>query len=49
MSTPEDRKRRVIFDPDDRVARYAAGEPIETLTARPPLPDGMSPFAMLRF
>ena len=28
----------VIFDPEDLVARYEAGEPIETLTARPPLP-----------
>ena len=39
----------VIFDPEELVARYEAGEPIETLTARPPLPDGMSPFGMLRF
>lgn len=39
----------VIFDPEDLVARYEAGEPIEILTARPPLPEGMGPFAMLRF
>jgi len=39
----------VIFDPEDLVARYEAGEPIETLTARPPLPTGMGPFDMLRF
>jgi len=39
----------VIFDPEDLVARYEAGEPIETLTARPPLPEGMGPFDMLRF
>ena len=39
----------VVFDPEDLVARYKAGEPIESLTARPPLPDGVSPFDMLRF
>jgi catechol-2,3-dioxygenase len=39
----------VIFDPDDLAARYEAGEPLETLTARPPLPAGVSPFDMLRF
>jgi len=39
----------VIFDPEDLVARYVAGEPIERLTARPKLPDGTSPFDMLRF
>jgi len=39
----------VIFDPEDLLARYQAGEPIETLGARPPLPAGMGPFDMLRF
>ena len=39
----------VIFDPEDLVARYEAGEAIETLTARPPLPEGTGPFDMLRF
>jgi catechol-2,3-dioxygenase len=39
----------VVFDPRELVARYAAGEPVEQLTARPPLPSGMSPFDMLRF
>ena len=39
----------VVFDPDDLLARYRAGEPIEKLTTRPPLPDGMTPFEMLRF
>ena len=39
----------VVFDPDDLAARYEAGEPLEQLTARPPLPQGMSPFEMLRF
>jgi len=39
----------VVFDPDEMVARYEAGEPLDTLTSRPPLPDGMGPFDMLRF
>ncbi len=39
----------VVFDPDDFIARYEAGEPLATLTARPRLPEGASPFDMLRF
>jgi catechol-2,3-dioxygenase len=39
----------VVFDPQELVARYDAGEPIATLTARPPLPAGVHPFDMLRF
>ena len=39
----------VVFEPDALLARYRAGEPLETLTARPPLPEGTSPFDMLRF
>ncbi len=39
----------VVFDPVELVARFAAGEPLETLTARPPLPEGAGPFDMLRF
>jgi catechol-2,3-dioxygenase len=39
----------VVFDPEDLVARWEAGEAIETLTARPPLPEGAGPFDMLRF
>jgi len=39
----------VVFDPDALLARYRAGEPLATLTARPPLPEGTSPFDMLRF
>jgi catechol-2,3-dioxygenase len=38
----------VVFDADALVARYEAGEPIEQLTAQPPLPAGVSPFDMLR-
>lgn len=39
----------VVFDADDLLARFSAGEPIETLTQRPPLPAGVTPFEMLRF
>ena len=39
----------VVFEPDDLLARYEAGEPMERLTARPPLPEGAGPFDMLRF
>jgi catechol-2,3-dioxygenase len=39
----------VVFDPEDLLARYRAGEPLATLTARPPLPEGSGPFDMLRF
>ena len=39
----------VVFDPDELVARYAAGEPIATLACRPALPPDASPFDMLRF
>jgi hypothetical protein len=37
----------VTFDPDELLARYQAGEPIEDLLARPPLPEGVTPFDML--
>ena len=39
----------VVFEPDDLLARYKAGEPMERLTERPPLPEGAGPFDMLRF
>lgn len=39
----------VVFDPDDLVARYLADEPLESLMRRPALPDGLTPFDMLRF
>jgi catechol-2,3-dioxygenase len=39
----------VVFDPEALLARYRAGEPMATLVARPPLPEGVSPFDMLRF
>ncbi|MFT4570770.1 MAG: catechol-2,3-dioxygenase [Hyphomicrobiaceae bacterium] len=38
----------VIFDPQDLLARYKAGEPTQDLVARPSLPEGVSPFDMLR-
>jgi catechol-2,3-dioxygenase len=39
----------VVFDPDALLARYRAGEPLERLVTRPPLPAGATPFDMLRF
>ena len=39
----------VVFDPNDLHARYLAGEPLEALVVRPPLPEGATPFDMLRF
>jgi catechol-2,3-dioxygenase len=39
----------VIFDPEELLARYRVGEPLEKLTARPPLAEGATPFDMLRF
>ena len=38
----------VIFDPEDWIRRYASGEPEESLTARPRLADGVSPFEQMR-
>ncbi len=38
----------VIFDPDDMVARFERGDPLESLTARPPLPPGLSAWDMHR-
>jgi hypothetical protein len=39
----------VVFDPDDFLAPYESGEPPATLIARPSLPEGTTPFDMLRF
>jgi catechol 2,3-dioxygenase-like lactoylglutathione lyase family enzyme len=39
----------VIFDPDTLLERYRAGEPLASLLTRPPLPEGVKPFDMLRF
>lgn len=38
----------IIFDPEDMIRRYEAGEPIEQLYDRPPLPAGMTPWDMHR-
>jgi len=38
----------VIFDPEDMATRFEAGEPIESLTQRPPLPPGLGPWDMYR-
>ena len=37
----------ICFDPDEMIARFEAGESLESLTARPPLPVGVSPWDML--
>jgi len=39
----------VVFEPEELIRRYESCEPLETLTVRPPLPEGMSPFEMMRF
>jgi len=39
----------VVFEPEDLLARYRAGEPLAALALRPPLPRDASPFDMLRF
>ena len=38
----------IIFEPEEMLARYRSGEPLETLLRRPPLPEGATPFDMLR-
>jgi catechol-2,3-dioxygenase len=38
----------VIFDADDLVARHQSGVPHNELVERPPLPEGKTPFDMLR-
>ncbi len=38
----------IIFDPDEMIARFETGEPLEEITKRPPLPEGMSPWDMHR-
>jgi catechol-2,3-dioxygenase len=39
----------VVFEPEELLARYRAGEPREQVISRPPLPEGATPFDMLRF
>lgn len=36
----------IIFDPEEMVAAYEAGRPIEEITHRPKLPEGASPWDM---
>jgi len=38
----------VIFDADELVERFNSGVPVSELTRRPPLPEGVSPFEMVR-
>lgn len=37
----------IRFDPEELIRRYESGEPLESLTARPELPDGKTPWDML--
>src|SRR5258705_12363719 len=37
-----------IFDPDEMIRRFESGEPLESLTKRPPLPPGLGPWDMHR-
>lgn len=38
----------IIFDAEEMARRYEAGEPLENLTRRPPLPPGLGPWDMHR-
>ncbi|MCC6633848.1 MAG: VOC family protein [Gammaproteobacteria bacterium] len=38
----------IIFDPEEVMARYEAGEPVADIVKRPRLPEGMTPWDMLR-
>ncbi len=38
----------INFDPDEMVEKYDAGVPVKELTERPKLPEGMSPWDMLK-
>lgn len=38
----------IVFDPEEWSRRLAAGEPAASLTVRPALPPGVSPFSMIR-
>jgi len=37
----------IRFDPEALIARYESGEPLASLTARPSLPPGKTPWDML--
>ena len=38
----------IVFEPEELIARYEAGEPFEALRRRPPLPPGKTPLDMMR-
>ena len=38
----------IRFEPDELIRRYEAGEPLESLRQRPPLPAGKTPLDMMR-
>ncbi|MDR3468330.1 MAG: VOC family protein [Xanthobacteraceae bacterium] len=39
----------IIISPDEWIRRFADGEPVASITQRPKLPAGVSPFDMIRF
>jgi catechol 2,3-dioxygenase-like lactoylglutathione lyase family enzyme len=39
----------IVFEPEEFVAQFEAGVPLSELTRRPPLPEGKTPFDMVRF
>lgn len=38
----------ILFEPEDLISRYEAGEPVEALRLRPLLPPGKTPLDMMR-
>jgi catechol-2,3-dioxygenase len=38
----------ILFEPEELIARFEAGEPLESLRRRPPLPPGKTPLDMMR-
>lgn len=38
----------ILIEPEDLVSKFEAGVPISELTRRPPLPEGKTPFDMVR-
>ena len=38
----------ILFEPDELIARFEAGEPLESLRRRPKLPPGKTPLDMMR-
>ena len=38
----------IVFDPDELIEKFESGTPVSELTRRPPLPEGVTPFDMVR-